>query len=127
MKLKLTNITTLEVNGKPVETKTQEIFVSKNKEGKFIKRERNSTAYFCPKEDGVPIDNDFFWNNIGHWRDKYKHSRIFEDLINKNNEEIRHVPIKRRKVKFLYSLYSFCFSFFCWIMSQLKYYANIQL
>ena len=44
---KLTNIIHLEINGKPIETKTQEIFVIKDEEGKIKKRVRNTTTYFC--------------------------------------------------------------------------------
>jgi hypothetical protein len=55
-RLKLSNTINLEVNGKAVEEKTQEIFVFKNEKGEFIKRVKNSSAYFFPKdENGVPI------------------------------------------------------------------------
>ena len=60
-RIKLTEIKEIEVNGKSVETRMQEIFVSKNRKGKMKKRVKTSTAYFCPKdENGVPIDNDYF-------------------------------------------------------------------
>jgi len=71
----------LEVNGKLVETTTQEIFIFKNEKGEFIKKVRNITTYFFPKdENGMPIFD--FWNNLGYWREKNKNSRLFEDLIN---------------------------------------------
>jgi hypothetical protein len=59
--LKFTNSIKLEVNGKLVNEKVQEILVYKDERGKEVKKVRNTITRYCPiDENGVPIDNDFF-------------------------------------------------------------------